>query len=154
MSGTADGRTTGGRPKEIEAAWALMLVAVAAYLAVWVLGSFVVEPTGLDELTAVSGADGAARQLALSGGALTVALAAWLAVGVKMRAGRGWARTVLAIAGAGSLLFVATDLGMDGLWPGAWPVLAAVPDLLTAAAVVPLYLPAAGAHFPGPSRRA
>ncbi|WP_405699966.1 hypothetical protein [Streptomyces sp. NBC_00069] len=122
--------------------------------AVWVLGSFVVEPTGPDDLTATDGAGGAARQLAVSGGVLIVVLAGWLAVGVKMRAGRGWARTVLGIAGAASLVFAATDLGTDGLWPDAWSVLATLPDLLTAAVAVPLYLPAARAHFPGPARRA
>ncbi|MFE6846784.1 hypothetical protein [Streptomyces sp. NPDC057686] len=154
MAGTADGKTAGRRPKEIGAAWALMLAAGAANVAVWVLGSFVVEPTGLDDLTATSGVGGAARQLALSGGVLIVVLAGWLAVGVKMRAGRGWARTVLGVTGAASLLFAATDLGMDGLWPDTWSVLATIPDLLTAAAAVPLYLPAARAHFPGRSCRA
>ncbi|MFE3864251.1 hypothetical protein ACFXPT_27930 [Streptomyces goshikiensis] len=77
MTGTAGSSTTGVRPKEIEAAWLLTLAAVVGQAVVWVLGAFVVDPTGLDDMTSVSGADAAARQLALSGGVLTVVLAGW-----------------------------------------------------------------------------
>ncbi|MFD6180402.1 hypothetical protein [Streptomyces goshikiensis] len=153
MTGTTDSGTTGGRPKEIEAAWVLTLAAVAGQAVVWVLGSFVVDPTGLDDLTSVSGADTAARQLALSGGVLAVVLVGWLAVAVKMRAGRGWARAVLGVAGVLCLAGAATDFSMSGTVPAAWPLLACLPDLLTAAAVVPMFLPAARTHFqPRPHR--
>ncbi len=147
MSGTTGSGTEGVRPKEIERAWWLTLAAMAANVADWVLGAFVIEPTGLGELTAYAGADAAARRLALSGAVLLVILAGWLAVALKMRAGRGWARTVLGIAGAAGLLFLATDLGMSGTRLGIGPALAALPELLTAAAVVPLFLPEAHAHF-------
>ncbi|WP_405443507.1 hypothetical protein OG373_38610 [Streptomyces avidinii] len=147
MSGTTGREAEGVRPKGIEAAWRLTLAAVAATAVDWVLGAFVIEPTGLGELTAHSGADAAARQLALSGGVLLVVLAGWLAVAVRMRAGRGWARTVLGVAGGGGLLFLATDLGMSGTQPGIGPALAALPELLAAAAVVPMFLPEARAHF-------
>lgn len=86
MSGTTGREAEGVRPKGIEAAWRLTLAAVAATAVDWVLGAFVIEPTGLGELTAHSGADAAARQLALSGGVLLVVLAGWLAVAVRMRA--------------------------------------------------------------------
>ncbi|MFJ4863636.1 hypothetical protein [Streptomyces sp. NPDC088748] len=147
MSGTTRSGTGGVRPKEIETAWWLTLAAMAATLADWVLGAFVIEPTGLGELTAYAGADAAARRLALSGGVLLVILAGWLAVALGMRAGRGWARTVLCVVGAGSLLFLATDLGMSGTQLGIGPAVAALPELLTAAAGVPLFLPEARAHF-------
>ncbi|MFJ7591663.1 hypothetical protein ACIQZO_30670 [Streptomyces sp. NPDC097617] len=107
----------------------------------------VIEPTGLRELTAFVGADAAALRLAVSGGVLLVLLAGWLAVAVRMRAGRGWARTVLGIAGVGNLLFLATDLSMSGTQPGLGPALASLPELLTAAAAVPMFLPEARAHF-------
>ncbi|MFG2713028.1 hypothetical protein ACGFX2_21090 [Streptomyces goshikiensis] len=154
MTGTTDSGTTGGRPKEIEAAWALTLAAVAGEAVVWVLGAFVVDPTGLEDLTSVSGADAAARQLALSGGVLAVFLAGWVAVAVQMRAGRGWARAVLGAAGALCLAAAATDFGMSGTGPAAWPLLACLPDLLTAAAVVPMFLPSARTHFQSRTRRA
>ncbi|MEU6313593.1 hypothetical protein [Streptomyces sp. NPDC047014] len=137
----------GRQPKEIAAAWALTCAAVAAHAAVWALGAFVVAPTGYDELTATSGTGGAARQLALSGGVLLLFLAGWLAVGLRMRAGHGWARLVLALIGVGSLLFLANDFSMSGTELGLWPLLSAVPDLLAAAVVVPMYLPAARTHF-------
>ncbi|MFG2989366.1 hypothetical protein ACGFZK_08750 [Streptomyces sp. NPDC048257] len=153
MSGTIRTDAEGVRPKEIEVAWALTLAAVAAKVLDWVLWAFVIGPTGLDELTDVAGADGAALRLAGSGAVLLVILAGWLAVAVKMRAGRGWARTVLGIVGAGNLLFVADDLGMSGMMPGMGPALAALPDLLAAAAVVPMFLPEARAHFRARPRR-
>ncbi|GAA3119543.1 hypothetical protein [Streptomyces goshikiensis] len=150
MTGAAGSSTTGARPKEIETAWLLTLAAVVGQAVVWVLGSFVVDPTGLDDMTSVSGAGAAARQLALSGGVLAVVLA----VAVKMRAGRAWARAVLAVAGALCLVAAATDFSMSGTGPAAWPLLACLPDLLTAAAVVPMFLPAARTHFQTRPRRA
>lgn len=80
--------------------------------------------------------------------------AGWLAVAVKMRAGRGWARTVLALAGAASVLFLAADLNMSGAGADAWALLAGVPDVLAATAAISMYLPAARAHFRSRPRRA
>ncbi|MFD6109613.1 hypothetical protein ACFWG0_05810 [Streptomyces yangpuensis] len=139
---------------QIEAAWALTLAAVSAEVLVWVLGVFVVAPTGLDELTEHAGRSGAIAQLALSGGVLAVFVAGWLAVAAQMRAGRGWARVVLTVVGAAFLLFRVADFGMDGVDPVWWGVVNALPDLLAAAAVVPMYLPEARAHFPARARRA
>ncbi|WP_327260411.1 hypothetical protein OG444_02025 [Streptomyces sp. NBC_01232] len=146
MTGTTGRDAPGARPQGIEAAWWLTLAAVAAHVVDWALGAFVIDPTGLDELTAVSG-PGAAGRLALSGGILAVLLGGWLAVAVKMRAGRGWARTVLGVAGAGGLLFVVNDYSMSGTVPGVGPALAALPALLAAAAAVPMFLPGVRAHF-------
>ncbi|MFD5621146.1 hypothetical protein [Streptomyces yangpuensis] len=142
------------RPRQIDVAWALTLAAVAAEVLVWVLGVFVVAPTGLDELTQHAGRSGAITQLALSGGVLAVLVAGWLAVAARMRAGRGWARAVLTVVGAAFLLFRVGDFGMGGVDPVWWGVVNALPDLLAAAAVVPMYLPEARAHFPARARRA
>lgn len=142
------------RPRQIEAAWALTLAAVAAEVLVWVLGVFVVAPTGLDEMTEYSGRSGAITQLAWSAGVLTAFLASWLAVAARMRAGHGWARAVLTVVGAVFLLLRFGGLGMDAIDPAWWAVVNALPDLLAAAAVVPMYLPEARAHFPSRARRA
>ncbi|MFJ6939831.1 hypothetical protein [Streptomyces sp. NPDC101132] len=149
MSGTGSGswRGAGRRPRPVEAAWRLTLAACAGEAVVWVLGAFVVEPTGLDDMTAAVGAGAAARQLALSGAVSGVLLAAWITVAAYVRAGRAWARIVLTAAAAVALSARATDLGMAGTVPGGWALLAALPDLLGAAAVVPLHLPTAHAHF-------
>ncbi|MBW5482482.1 hypothetical protein [Streptomyces bambusae] len=150
---TSNGEGTGPRrPRQIEAAWALTLAAVATEVLVWFLGAFVVPPTGLDELTEFSGRSTAIARLALSAGVLVVLLAGWLAVAARMRAGHAWARAVLACVGAALVLFRVGDLGMDGGMDGAgagwWTALMALPDLLAAAAVVPMYLPGARAHHP------
>ncbi|MFJ9547661.1 hypothetical protein [Streptomyces erythrochromogenes] len=154
MNNTGNSGAGPGRPRQIEAAWALTLAAVAAEALIWVLGVFVVAPTGLDELTEHTGRSGAITQLALSAGVLAVFLACWLAVAARMRAGRGWARVVLTVVGALFLVFRVGGLGTDGIAPAWWAVVNALPDLLAAAAVVPLYLPAARAHFPSRERRA
>lgn len=135
------------RPGQIEAAWALTLAAVAAEALVWALGVFVVPPTGLDELTGYAGEDAAIGRLAVSAAVSAVLLGAWLAVATRMRAGRGWARAVLTCVGALCLLFRVNDFGMDGVEPGWWAAVICLPDLLAAAAVVPMYLPEARAHF-------
>ncbi|MFG2340776.1 hypothetical protein [Streptomyces yangpuensis] len=142
------------RPRQIDVAWALTLAAVAAEVLGWVLGVFVVAPTGLDELTEHAGRSGAITQLALSGGVLAVLVAGWLVVAGRMRAGHGWARTVLTVVGAAFLLLRVGDFGMDGVDPMWWGVVNALPDLLAAAAVVPMHLPGARAHFPARARRA
>ncbi|MEU9414452.1 hypothetical protein [Streptomyces sp. NPDC051000] len=143
-TGTTDTRS--GRPRQIEAAWRLTSAAVAAELLVWFLGSFVAPPTSLDELTEYAGRDTAILRIAVEAGVLAVLLGAWLFVAARMRAGRGWARTALAVVGAGFLTFRVGGLGtVEG--PAWWAALNALPDLLAAAAVVPMFLPEARAHF-------
>ncbi|MFF4323440.1 hypothetical protein [Streptomyces sp. NPDC001568] len=152
-TGGADAGPAGRRPREVDAAWRLTLLAVVAALLVWVLGSFLVAPTGLDELSEVSGRAGAYRQLAVSAGITAVLLAGWLTVGRYMRAGRGWARTVLTVLTLLSLLFTFADSGMDGPWPDGWALFSALPDLLATAAVVFMHLPGARGHFPSRTRQ-
>ncbi|MET9571573.1 hypothetical protein ACFYNW_06110 [Streptomyces virginiae] len=55
----------------------------------WVLGVFVVAPTGLEELTGFAGRSAATTQLARSAGVPAVLLGSWLVVAARMRAGRG-----------------------------------------------------------------
>ncbi|MFD5931973.1 hypothetical protein [Streptomyces sp. NPDC060333] len=148
--------TTGsgsGRPSRIEVAWRLTLAAVAAEVLVWFLGAFVAPPTSLDELTEYAGRDTAIVRIAVGAGVLAVLLVAWLVVAGRMRAGRGWARAVLTVVGVGFLMFRVGGLGtVEG--PVWWSALNALPDLLAAAAVVPMYLPEARSHFlaqPGPT---
>ncbi|MGW7318374.1 hypothetical protein [Streptomyces sp. NPDC054865] len=152
------GRTDTGpsrrrRPQEIEAAWGLTVLAVVVELLIWVSGSFLVAPTGLNELSEVSGRAGAYRQLAVSGAITAVLLAGWLALGWYVRAGQGWARTVLAVLTVLSLLLLFADSGMNGPWPGGWELFSALPDLMATAAVVFMYLPGARGHFPTRVRR-
>ncbi|MEC4575645.1 hypothetical protein [Streptomyces virginiae] len=150
---TGTGSAGPGRPKQIEAAWALTLAAVAAEVLVWVLGAFVVPPTGLDELTGFAGRSAAITRLSWSAGVLAVLLGSWLFVAARMRAGRGWARAVLTVVAAVFLLFRIGGLGTDGIDPAWWAVVNALPDVLAAAAVVPMYLPEARAHFSSAPRR-
>ncbi|MFF3019394.1 hypothetical protein [Streptomyces sp. NPDC057939] len=146
------GRTEAGppgrrRPREIEVAWGLTVLAVVVELLVWVSGSFLIAPTGLNELSEVSGRAGAYRQLALSGAVMAVLLAVWLTLGWCVRAGRGRARTVLAVLTALSLLLSFADSGMNGPWPDGGELFAALPDLVATAAAVFMYLPGARGHF-------
>ncbi|MCT4352047.1 hypothetical protein M5362_02715 [Streptomyces sp. Je 1-79] len=140
------------RPGQIEAAWALTLAAVAAEVLVWLLGVFVVPPTGLDELTEFSGRSSAVGQLAVAAAVLALLLGAWLAVAARMRAGRGWARAVLTFAGVLLLLFRVGDFSMDGVEPGWWAAVNCLPDVLAAAVVVAMYFPEAHAYFSRSSR--
>ncbi|MEU9702544.1 hypothetical protein [Streptomyces sp. NPDC047981] len=145
--GMAGGK--GRRPGGLRLAWAVTLAAVAAEVAVWVLGAFVVAPTSLDELTAFAGREEAVARLVVSAGVLALLLAAWVAVALWMRAGRGWARMVLTAVGAGLLLFRLSDFSMDGMGgvgPAWWVACNALPDLLAAAAVVPMWLPGSRTH--------
>ncbi|MFG2291771.1 hypothetical protein [Streptomyces sp. NPDC048603] len=124
-------------------AWGLTLAAIASEATVWLLGVFVVPPTGLEELTAFSGRSTAYAQLALSGGVTAALLAGWLAMAGRLRAGRPWARTVLTVVGLAFLAFRAGGLGTDGIGPLWWTATNALPDLLAAAAIIPMYLPRA-----------
>ncbi|MGK5447743.1 hypothetical protein [Streptomyces radiopugnans] len=142
-----------GRPREVEGAFALTLAAVAAQVAVWVLGAFVVSPTGFEELRGETGQGDAFAQLALSGGFLAVVSALWLLLAARMRAGVNWARIALTAVGVLSGLFFLNSLSMDGFqWAadgGVGDLLLTdlLPDLLVAGAIVMMFLPASNAYF-------
>ncbi|WP_143688580.1 hypothetical protein [Streptomyces barkulensis] len=151
MTDVAVGRA--GRPRTVEAAFALSLAAIAVQVAVWVLGAFVVSPTGLEELRGELGRDGAARQLAASAGFLAVLGALWLLFCFRMRAGDGRARITLTVVGLLSGLFFLNTLSTDGFrWTadggiGDLLLTDVLPDLLVAGAIVMMFLPASNAYF-------
>ncbi|CAL9449061.1 hypothetical protein [Streptomyces atacamensis] len=142
-----------GRPRQVDAAFALSLAALAVQVAVWVLGSFVVSPTGLEELRGELGRDGAARQLAVSAVVLAVLGALWLLFCFKMRAGDGRARIALTAVGVLSGLFFLNSLSTDGFrWSagggiGDLLLTDLLPDLLVAGTIVLMFLPASNAYF-------
>ncbi|MFF3767562.1 hypothetical protein ACFYYR_26260 [Streptomyces sp. NPDC001922] len=152
MTGAAVDRT--GRPREVVGAFRLSLLAIAVNWVVWVLGAFVVRPTGFDEMRQEVGRQDALVQLAVSAGALLVISGVWLFCLLRMRAGRNWARIVLAAIAALSVLFVLNSLSMDGFdrLTGTWlmndVLLSDLPSgLLFAAAAALLFLPSSNAYF-------
>ncbi|MER7896717.1 hypothetical protein ABTX62_11475 [Streptomyces sp. NPDC096046] len=121
------------------------MTAVVTEVVTWVLGAFVVSPTGLAELRAERGTGGALAQLSLSAGLLLVVTALWTIGAVKIRAGRRWARAVLLAVGIAGLLFTLSEFSMNGVgWESA---LGALPLLLTATAVVLAYAPSSRPFF-------
>lgn len=141
------------RPREVEAAFVLLLVAIAVDTVMWVLATFVIAPTGLDEMREVMGADGASRQVALSVGFLVVTNALFLFLAFKMREGRRWAR--IAVAGVGVLLLLSLldSISMNGHWSGSmaaalYDLFGGVsPNLPAAGALLLMFLPAANRYF-------
>ena len=132
-------------PKPVRLAYALSMAGIAVELVGWVLGSFVIAPTGWGDLRADRGPSEALGQLAVSGGVLVALNALWLLCAYKMRAGRRWARVVLAAAGALCALWLVNNMTMSG-----FDVSLAgerTHEVLAIAAAVLLYLPAANAHF-------
>ncbi|WP_330174644.1 hypothetical protein OG875_14480 [Streptomyces sp. NBC_01498] len=142
-----------GRPREVEAAFVVFLVAIVADLVMWVLGTFVIAPTGWDDMRQEMGADGATRQMALSAGFTVVTSGLFLFFVFQMRRGHKWARIVLTITSALLLVSVADIMSMNSGGSGsAGGVLrelidAASPLLLVAVAVVLMFLPAANRYF-------
>ncbi|MBN3928800.1 hypothetical protein IQ279_03930 [Streptomyces verrucosisporus] len=151
MTDAAVGRA--GRPRTVEAAFALSLAAIALQAVVWVLGTFVVSPTGLEELRGELGRDGATRQLAVPAGLLAALGALWLLFCFRMRAGDGRARIALTVVGLFSGLFFLNALSKDGFrWTadggiGDLLLTDLLPDLLAAGAIVMMFLPASNAYF-------
>ncbi|MEU9125417.1 hypothetical protein AB0C96_37275 [Streptomyces sp. NPDC048506] len=126
-----------------------MAALVTAFLEVgdWVLGAFVIPPTGFEELRGQLGLSGALLQLALSAGALVVLTTGWLLCSLWMRRGHNGARLVMIALAGLSLLFVLTDMSMNGLAPD-WTALSQhVPELFTAAIAIVLLLPGSQAFF-------
>ncbi|MGW1893355.1 hypothetical protein ACWCP6_24375 [Streptomyces sp. NPDC002004] len=150
MNGAGAGRTE--RPREVGTAFALLLGAMTAEAITWVLGALVIPPTGFDDMRSAVGQHDAVVQLCVSAGAVLTITAAGLFVAAKMRAGRNWARVVLAVVSAGSLLMQLNDWSMGG-FPWEWEaVLSTVPGLLAVAAAALMYLPESGAYFARPAR--
>ncbi|MEV6785939.1 hypothetical protein [Streptomyces sp. NPDC051098] len=135
----------GWAPKPVRVAYALTLARTAVELVGWVLGSFVITPTRGAELREELGPSEALLQLGASGGVLVALSGLWLLGAYRMRAGRPWARIVLALAGALCALWLLNNTTMSGFDVS----LAAERshEVLAIAAAALLCLPAANAHF-------
>ncbi|MCP9212253.1 hypothetical protein [Streptomyces cucumeris] len=145
MTSRSPGARHDERPQQVETAYILSLTAIALQLVSWVMGSFVIEPTGFDEMRQEVGQDQVVQQLALSAVALCVICVLWALLAVKMREGQNWARLVLAAATALSALFLVNSLSMSG-YP--WDELVgAAPDLVAYGAIAMMFLPSSNAYF-------
>ncbi|WP_254395302.1 hypothetical protein [Streptomyces sp. AC512_CC834] len=157
MHGTGTART--GRPREVETAFTLSLVTIAVNVAAWVLGAFVLSPTGFDELRGEMGQRGAVVQILTSAGFLLVVTTLRLVFAFRVRAGRNWARFVVTLIGVLGMFFLLASMSMDGLgWQtvtedvGDLPLFDMFLSLLDAGVIVLLFLPAANAYFSAGSR--
>ncbi|MEU5209281.1 hypothetical protein [Streptomyces sp. NPDC020742] len=140
-------RATAGRkpPHEVGIAFRLAFLAVLLDVGGWVLDTFVIPPTGFQELRSTMGWAGAIQQTVLSAGFVAVLGAGLLWCAFWMCQGRSWARLLLIAVAALHLLFVLTDMNMSGL---DWTVVHRyVPDLCIAAIGALLVLPPSHAYF-------
>jgi len=142
-----------GRPRVVDAAFAFMVGAIVANLAVWGLNLFVIPTPGFTQMRREMGEHGAWVELALTAAFWLIVSAVWLLLALKMRAGRNWARLVLggigvvnglvSLGGVGMEAFQrqpATDFATNAL-------LGVVPDLLAFGAAVLMFLPASNAYI-------
>lgn len=136
----------------MDAAFLLLLAVFALDAVTWVLGVFVIAPTGLDSMREASGEAGALRQAAVSGAFTLATTALGVLVAVLVRQGHGWARLVVVAAAALVAALDVLTFSMDG--PAAFTGLSAyellrdlVPVLLGVGALVCLFLPASNAYF-------
>ncbi|MEN8651528.1 hypothetical protein ABCR94_13025 [Streptomyces sp. 21So2-11] len=135
-------------PNEVEIAFRAAFGTVFLECGGWVLHASVIPPTGFRQLRHHEGLPGAILQLSLSAAVLAVLATSWLLCAVWMRRGHNWARLVMIVMGAGSLLFALNDMSMSGLTALDWSLLSShAPGILTAAIAVILFLPASRAYF-------
>lgn len=132
-------------PNAVEIAFRLSFLVVLLDAGGWVLDTFLIPPTGFQELRGRLGWAGAVQQATLSAGALAVVGAGLLLCAFWMRQGRNWARWALVALGALYLMFVLTDMNMNGL--GLWVAYRYLPELCTAAIAALLLLPASHSYF-------
>ncbi|MCX4825749.1 hypothetical protein OG883_39115 [Streptomyces sp. NBC_01142] len=124
-------------------------MAIAVDVIGWGLWAWVIHPTGFEEMRHEMGLRGAKRQLATSAGALVVVNALWLGFALSMRAGRNWARIVLAVVGALSALWLLNSVSMSGIESSAIPEV--IHDLLAICAAVLMFLPTSHSYFSTPA---
>ncbi len=140
-----------GCPREVNTAFKLSLAAIAVDVIAWLLGTFVIPSSGLEEMRHEMGGDGALGQLARSAGALVATSALWLLLAFKMRAGRNWARIVLTVSAGVNVFFLLNSASMNGFaWSEdgiVYDLLVNIPILLAVGALVFLYRPASNAYF-------
>ncbi|MFC8078576.1 hypothetical protein ACFUN8_23905 [Streptomyces sp. NPDC057307] len=148
----------GARPREVETAFLLLLAAIAVDALVWVLDTFVLSPSGLDEMRDEMGESEAVRQVAMSAGFLVVTSGLFLFFVFQMRRGRTWARNILAVAAALVTFFVINSMSTnefdkESLTDVIYDVFVSVsPVLLVAGAVLLTFLPTANRYFSATNR--
>ncbi|QXE33866.1 hypothetical protein KQY30_05720 [Streptomyces sp. GMY02] len=153
MMTKAEMNRSGIRPREVDAAFLLLLVVIALNPVSWVLDTFVISPSGFDEMRGEMGEDGAIRQTALSAGFMVVSTALLLLFALSMRRGRTWARNAITAVGAVLLFVLVNSVSSDEYQPEATAggvydlVIGVSPVVLIAGAVVLVFLPTARTYF-------
>ncbi|MFE2599785.1 hypothetical protein ACFXCZ_25365 [Streptomyces sp. NPDC059396] len=141
------------RPREVETAFLLLLVAIVVDTVVWVLDTFVISPSGLDEMRDEMGESEAIQQVAMSAGFLVFTSALFLFFVFKMRQGRKWARNALAAAGALVMFFLVNSMTTSEFHKETMAdviydlFISVSPVVLIAGAVVLMFLPTANTYF-------
>jgi hypothetical protein len=142
---------TSVRPKEVDLAfWILVVWSIVGVITAVVTVSSGGMDAEMQRQMAASGASmdpgmastvtGAASIGAVIGAVVGAVL--WIFFGVMMRGGRNWARIVLTVFGAISILF-----NLVATFTGPTPILSVLGVLVTAAVIVLMYRPAANPYF-------
>ncbi|MEU0953072.1 hypothetical protein ABZ353_12100 [Streptomyces niveus] len=153
MTTTQETAQRGARPRVVETAFLLLLAAIAVDAVVWTLDTFVVSPSGFDEMRDEMGESGAIRQVAMSAGFLILTSGLFLFFVFQMRQGRNWARNTLAAVAALVAFFVINSMSTNEFDKGGtagviYDVFISVsPVFLVAGAVLLMFLPTANAYF-------
>ncbi|MFD7897197.1 hypothetical protein [Streptomyces sp. NPDC059743] len=143
----------GARPREVETASLLLLTAIFVDAVVWVLDTFAISPSGLDEMRNEMGESRAIQQVAMSAGFLVFTSALFLFFVFKMRQGRKWARGALAASGALVMFFLVNSMNTSEFRkPNMADVIydlftSVSPVVLVSGAVVLMFLPTANMYF-------
>lgn len=146
------------RPKQVETAFLLLLAAIAVDAVVWTLDTFVISPSGLDEMRTEMGESQAIQQAAMSAGFLILTSGLFLFFAFQMRQGRNWARNTLAAVAAVVAFFMINSMSMNEFDKAStadviYDVFISVsPVLLVAGAVLLMFLPTANTYFSGTKR--
>ncbi|MFJ9027414.1 hypothetical protein ACIRQP_02610 [Streptomyces sp. NPDC102274] len=141
------------RPREVETAFLLLLAAIVVDAALWVLDTFAISPSGLDEMRNEMGESRAIQQVAMSAGFLIFTSALFLFFVFKMRQGRKWARSTLAATGTLVMFFLvnsvnASEFHKETVADVIYDLFISVsPVVLVAGAVVLMFLPRANMYF-------
>ncbi|MCI3220772.1 hypothetical protein [Streptomyces sp. NP-1717] len=146
----------GARPREVETAFLLLLAAIAVDALVWTLDTFVVSPSGFDDMRDEMGGSNAIQQAAMSAGFLIATSGLLVYFVFQMRQGRNWARYTLAAVAALVALFMINSMSMNGFTTGSTAdviydiAIGTLPPLLVAGAVLLMFLPTANRYFSTP----
>lgn len=141
------------RPREVETAFLLLLAAISVDALVWVLDTFVISPSGLDEMRDEMGESQAIQQAAMSGGFLVLTSSLFLFLIFQMRQGRKWARNAVAAVAALVMFFLFNSMSMSEFDKETTTdviydlFISVSPVFLVAGAVLLMFLPTANRYF-------